>query len=187
VSNLVLALYSAADNSLLSASTTPTDTVEQVQAPAGSPLNVLRVSLLSLDAGLSQDTFALATEEGFTPAVGPLLADGSANYYVPPGYAWPVSLRLVNTGDLPAHNVTLTVTVPAGLNLPVGPQAFSVGYLDAGAAYTVPFTVTLEQNAARFFSLSATGTGYGTDLTLADTAGVLPAGSVQWLPVVGRP
>ena len=184
ISNLNLALYSAATNSLLDTSATLTDTVEQVQAPGASDQNVVRVSLLSLNPALTHEDFALATEEGFTPAVGPLLADGSFNHVVPVNEERQVDLRLVNNGDLPAHGVVLTVTVPSGLNLPPGATAYNVGVLAPGGVYTVTHTVTLQQDEARQFTLAATSNSYGATFAFNDTVSVVPVHAQQWLPLV---
>ena len=185
-SNLNLAVYSATTNSLLDSSVSVSDTVEQVQMPGGSARNVIRVSLLSLNPALSQEDYALATEEGFTPASGPLLTKSAMNHVVAVGVTRTVDIRLVNTGDLPAHGVQMTVTVPAGLGLVPITDTFTVGFLDAGATYTATFSVALEQDEARQFTLTTTGAGYGAALALNDTVSVVPLHHQVWLPLAGR-
>lgn len=186
VTNLDLALYAAASNALLDTSAQVSDTVEQVQAPTASDLNVVRVGLVSMDGALSEEDFALATEEGFTPATGPLLMGDSMAYVAPVGEPRAVSLRVTNTGDLPAHGVVVTVTVPAGFTLPVGDEVYNVGMLEPGAVYTVPYAITLEQDEARFFGVTATGVGYGNSYLLSEMVGVYPQRTETWLPVTGR-
>jgi hypothetical protein len=187
VTNLDLALYAAATNTLLDSSTSVTDTVEQVQAPGASSQVVVGVGLVNIAGALGEEDFALATEEGFTPAVGPALADGSMDHVVPVGQARLVNLRVTNTGDLPAHGVVLTVTVPAGLGLPVGSDVYNIGVLDVGAVYTVPYTVTLQQDAPRLFGVTAASGSYGSTYVLSDTVGVYPQHNLQWLPLVPMP
>jgi hypothetical protein len=93
-----------------------------------------------------------------------------------------VHVRLLNPGDLPAHNVTLTVTVPADVGLPPGPQVFNVGVLAAGGVYTATFNATLQVDASRYFGVAATGTGYGLALAAADTVGVHAEHDRHYMP-----
>jgi subtilisin family serine protease len=185
VSNLDLALYAAATNTLLdtSAAAAISDTVEQVEAPGASSLNVVRVSLVSLNGALGQEDFALATEEGLTPAVGPVLTDSSAGVVARVSVPRPLNVRLANTGDLPAHGVVLTVTVPSNVGLVAGNQVFNVGVLDPGAVYSVPYTVTLQVDATRLFTLTASATGYGGRYALSDSVGVFPEHVRMWFPL----
>jgi hypothetical protein len=186
VSNLDLALYEAATNAVLdtSAAAAISDTVEQVEAPGASSLNVVRVSLVSLDPALDEEKFALATEEGFTPAIGPVLSDGSTGAVAPLGVPRPLTVRLANTGDLPAHGVVLTVTVPSNVGLAPGNQVFNIGFLDAGAVYSLPYTVTLQVDATRLFALTASAAGYGSSYSLSDSVGVFPEHARLWFPIV---
>jgi serine protease AprX len=127
LSNLDLHLYREDTDETIAASTSSIDNVEQVKATGTYPA-VLKVDAWSGSfQGVTSEWYALATEEGFTAASGPAFGLGTTPYSQHVGDEWIVTVTVNNTGDLHAHNVAVSLTLPAGLSRVSGanPQALA--------------------------------------------------------------
>ncbi|MBL8065866.1 MAG: S8 family serine peptidase, partial [Chthonomonadaceae bacterium] len=105
LSNLDLLAYNAATNAQTGASTSVIDNVEQLSVGADAMTVVKVQSQGNFDPNVPTERFALATEENFVEASGPITA---ATWFKLPGstYTAPFNLTVTvtNTGDLPVFN-----------------------------------------------------------------------------------
>lgn len=105
LSNLDLLAYNAATNAQTGASTSAIDNVEQLSVGADAMTVVKVQSQGNFDPNVPTERFALATEENFVEASGPIT---SATWFKLPGstYTAPFNLTVTvtNTGDLPVFN-----------------------------------------------------------------------------------
>ncbi len=161
LSNLDLQCYSQTNGSLLTQSNSAVDNVEQLSVAANNSvvLKVLTVGLF--DPQVLQERYALATEENFMEANGPVLTvlapQGEAELLA--GSQVSIKIRVRNDGDVPAHNVMVQwsgVPVVSGAN----PQ--NVGTILPGQTVEATWTVQLPNTAAEIgVSGTATSTSYG--------------------------
>lgn len=171
LSNLNLTCYDQATNATSATSNSAIDNVEQLHAPANGNY-VLKVDTAgAFDPQVSNEIFALATEEGFTLANGPqfdvrvLQADDNT-----PNSIGMMSIVIKNTGDLPAFNVT------AGLELMpiVGAPTQNLGLILPGQTKAVNFLIQLPPFAGDFLIYSpVSSSSYG------ETFSALGEGSYQ--------
>jgi len=169
LNNLDLLLYSGAVNALRASSISTKDNVEQVVSATPEPA-VLVVRSTGAFSGTTE-SFALAHGGGFAAASGPVLDVSTATPgTVSPSSSFALTASVINTGDLPAHDVTLTLTVPTGFTLVSGTAAQNAGTLAAGAGTSVSWTLQAPAavTAARAFAVSAASSSYG--MTFSDFA-----------------
>jgi serine protease AprX len=84
----------------------------------------------------------LATEENFTLATGPAFTNTiTAPASVYRGFNFTYSVAVKNTGDLDAHNVNVSINLPAGFSLVSGAATQSLGTIGDGSTKTVSWTV----------------------------------------------
>jgi uncharacterized repeat protein (TIGR01451 family) len=132
--DLDLICYRQSNGAVISASASVIQNVEQIAVAATEDV-VLKVDCFSanLDPDIGVEQFALATEENFVAATGPALATAlAATPDVSPGQDFTFSIRVNNTGDLPAHGVTVDLGLPAGYTILSGADPQTVGTITDG-------------------------------------------------------
>lgn len=142
LSDLDLRLYKESDNSSMDSDLTVSDNVHQVAATSSGDAVVKVYAYSSSFDGATTEPFALATEENFTAAIGPVLVPVlNAPFSVRPGSEFDVSTTVRNNGDLDAHGTTVALRLPAGFTLVSGTATQSVGRLADGVSATVSWRV----------------------------------------------
>lgn len=107
LSNLDLVAYRQSDGGLQSSSASTIDNVEQLSVSAAGAYALKVLTNGAFDPALSSERFALATEEGFSEAVGPVMAATWQTGIAMSAFApFEVRASIRNTGDLPAFGVT---------------------------------------------------------------------------------
>ena len=167
LNDLDLTLYNMADNNLEDDSLSPIDNVEQVEADS-TFTGVLRVGATSSTFnGVLSESYALATEEGFSRAEGPdLVTGGGRTFFLEPGEEVTFTLPVSNRGDLTLHAVEIALDIPAGVLLMGGVNPTALGNMPAGASDSV--TWIFRKTADRLVlpvALTVSGEGYGSDFT----------------------
>lgn len=142
LSDLDLKLYNETTNVQVDSDVTVRDNVHQVAATARMPAVVKVYAYSTSFDGAVSESFALATEENFSAAVGPVLVPTLGAPVSVSSYGqFTVSAQVRNNGDLDAHGTTATLVLPAGFTLMSGAATQAVGVLADGAARTVSWTV----------------------------------------------
>ena len=142
LSDLDLKLYNETTNAQLDADVTVRDNVHQVAATSSIPAVVKVYAYSSSFDGASSEPFALATEENFSLATGPVLTTSlSASTSVVSGALFVVTAQVRNGGDLDAHGTSITLNLPAGFVLASGAATQSLGVMADGSVRTVRWTV----------------------------------------------
>lgn len=142
LSDLDLKLYAESSNALLDSDTTVKDNVHQVAASASQAAVVKVYAYSASFDGASTEPYTLATEENFTLATGPAFTNTiTAPASVYRGFNFTYSVAVKNTGDLDAHNVNVSINLPAGFSLVSGAATQSLGAIGDGSTKTVSWTV----------------------------------------------
>lgn len=143
LSDLDLFCFRETDNALLSSSISPIDNVEQLDVDVDATV-VLKVEAAgTFDPDIPTESFALATQENFVAATGPVLAGSFAlPPTVVPGQTFVLTFDVDNDGDLAAHAVQALLS---GLTVVTGPNPAPVGAIAAGS--TAPATWTVQAPA----------------------------------------
>ncbi|MBL0921839.1 MAG: S8 family serine peptidase [Phycisphaerales bacterium] len=148
LSDLDLFAFRASDNALLAASQSAIDNVEQLSVSGNEALVVLKVEAFgSFDPDVPVEEFALATQEAFTARTGPAFG---AQFQQPPGVSpgstFTLTVQALNTGDLPAHGVMVTLS---GLAIVSGANPQPVGVIGPGGGAAAQWTVTAPATAGQ--------------------------------------
>lgn len=161
LSDLDLYLYRESDEVLLDSSTSADENVEQVVSQANATV-VLKVEVFSFTNGITSETFALATEEGFNLAAPPSLsAVIIAPPKVAPGNNFNILVDVYNNGGVTAHNVTVSLSLPSGFSIVAGANPQNVGSIPAGSATTAIWTLTTSAPEGNYaISASAISNSY---------------------------
>jgi serine protease AprX len=160
LSNLDLAAYSQSSNALLASSASTIDNVEQVSVPAGDSVAYKVYTVGTFASGVATETFALATEENFAEATGPNLSvsfshAASANA----GQNLPMAVNVTNNGDLPAHNVTVSL---GGISVQSGANPQNIGAIQPGQTVSANWTVQAQASpGSQPLTASASSSSYG--------------------------
>lgn len=142
LSDLDLKLYAETSNAQLDSDTTVKDNVHQVAASASQAAVVKVYAYSSSFDGASTEPYTLATEENFALATGPAFTNTiTAPASVYRGFNFTYSVAVKNTGDLDAHNVNVSINLPAGFTLVSGAATQSLGTIGDGSTKTVSWTV----------------------------------------------
>ena len=169
LSDLDLAELDAATGAVRSSSTSRIDNVEQVRA-TGPGTVVYRVTSGGVD-GLPAEPFALASRRPLTAVETPQpttelrLSDTDLR----PGEEAVVSANVANPSrDLTAENVSVSLRVPAGVELVDGTSTRAVGTLairdQAGDRATLSWRVRATTEGPKRVSVETLATRYGADL-----------------------
>ncbi len=151
LSDLDLRLYREDTGAQVDWSTSSVDNVEQVQADATHDVVIKVDAWSSSFDGTSTETYALATEENFSAAGGPAFSLGTSNYNGCLGDQWSVNVTVNNTGDLAAHSVSVSLSVPTGLSIVSGSNPQSLGSIASASNKVASWT--LRANAIDSFSV----------------------------------
>ena len=139
LSDLNMRLYNEDDQVLEDYDFSSKDNVHQV-AVESSGMKVIKVYAWNSSV---TERFALATEEGFSRATGPAFTQATSELInLFPSRTYRLSTTITNTGDLKAHGLSASVTLPAGVSLYSGTASRSLAALEAGDSVTVSWTVT---------------------------------------------
>ncbi|MGB3903285.1 MAG: S8 family serine peptidase, partial [Anaerolineae bacterium] len=172
LSDLDLRLYNENTNSQLDYSTSVIDNVEQVQTTVDYAV-VIKVNPFSISfAGNSTETYALATEENFTAASGPVFGLGTSNYNKCVGEQWTVNVTGNNTGDLIAHGAQISLTVPAGVSITSGSNPQSVGSIPDGTNKIATWTMQADAAGNHNVPVAIGSSSYGENFTGASSLSV---------------
>lgn len=150
-------LYDEQDHTLEDTDFSWNDNVHQV-AVEESGVKVIKVYSWSSH---SNQRVAVATEEGFTRADPPSFSQvkssnslGFANFYT-------VRTTVTNNGDVKAHNVNASISVPPGVTL-FGSSSKNIGGIDGGSSTVAAWTVqTSSPWLLNGISYTATSNSYG--------------------------
>jgi serine protease AprX len=170
LSDLDLTGYRRADNTLLASARSPIDNVEQFSLNLPDELVVVKVEAFgSFDPGIPAEEFALATQENFVAAAGPAFTPAlNAPPSVPVGSSFVVSASVLNSGDLPAHNVLAALS---GMTILSGANPATLGTVVEGAAPNLSWTVEAPASPGSYvISLAITSDSYGELFTGSTTA-----------------
>ncbi len=161
LSDLDLHIYREDTGDDFDSSVSGIDNVEQVKADGNYPV-VVKVEAWSTSFdGASTETYALATEEDFSPAVGPVLTIGTSHYTKLPGDQWTVNVTVYNSGDLAAHEVLVSLSIPSGLSLTSGANPQNLGTISAGGNKTASWILRVDLASIHTVPVSASSSSYG--------------------------
>ncbi len=133
LSDLDLRMYRESDNATLSSDTTVADNVHQVAAAASDGVVVKVYAYSTAFDGASSEAFALATEENFSVANGPAFAIAmTAPLSVTRGSVFTVTATVRNSGDVDAHNATISLNLPSGFTRVSGAAMQTLGRIGDG-------------------------------------------------------
>lgn len=176
-SDLDLFAYNELNNALLASSASVIDNVEQLDVDVDAMV-VLKVEAAGqFDPDITTEDFALATQENFVAASGPIFNPVLvAPFNVAPGQIFQLSFQVNNAGDLAAHGVNATLS---GITILTGPATQALGSIAAGQAAAPTWTV---QAPGVFgpvaLSLAITSSAYGESFPGAGGGSIIvaPAG-----------
>ena len=172
LSDLDLLLYQEDTGALIDYSTATIDNVEQVQSN-GNYYVVIKVDAYSSSFdGTSTETYALATEEAFSAASGPAFSVGTSNYSRCVGNQWTVNVTVNNTGDLNAHSVLASLTIPTGLSLVSGSNPQSLGTITSGAGKTASWVLQANQAGSYSLPVNVSSGSYGESFSASGSFSV---------------
>lgn len=161
LSDLDLYLYDETNNDRIDLSTWSEENVEQVKADADYTHVVLRVDAWGTFDGAAYEDFALATEEGFSTATGPAFSLGTTNYTKNVGDEFTAEVVVNNTGDLAAHGVSVSLSLPAGLTLVSGANPQSLGTIAASTNATASWVVRVDAAGPHNVPVEVESSSYG--------------------------
>lgn len=142
LSDLDLRLYNENTNGATDSDLAIRDNVHQVAATTSMPSVVKVYAYSSNFDGASSEPYALATEEGFSAAIGPRFTNSLiAPSSVARGSVFTVSATVRNTGDLRGHNVAATLNLPFGYSLVSGSKTRNLGDIHDGQVRVVTWQV----------------------------------------------
>ena len=179
LTDLNLSAYDETQGTLLDSDLNDIDNVHQVSSDVEREV-VLKVFCASpVIEGGTEEEFILATEENFTPVSPP-----SFQFYfslpdvIEPGQTFALSIQVVNTGDTPAHNNSLTLGTITGLgcnNSPIYQLPSIMPEHDSGDGVTVDFYLTADNLAVgnHWLSLSFMSNSYGEEYNYLNEQAVL--------------
>ncbi|MBY0261007.1 MAG: DUF11 domain-containing protein, partial [Phycisphaerales bacterium] len=149
LSNLNLFAYSAADGTSIASSSTSINNVEQVGTVAAAGDTILKVDVFgALDPDVPTETYALATPPGFVAVNPPALTVFGPAPAIAPGQEFTYVVTALNTGEAPAQNVNITLSLPVGWSLTGGSNSVNVGTINGGDSNSALFTVRASCTAA---------------------------------------
>jgi serine protease AprX len=161
LSDLDLYMYNEADDSYVDTDTSTADNVQVVECDQYYNTVVIKVDAYSSSfAGAGTEPYALATEELFSAASGPAFSLGTSNYTRCVGNQWTVNTSVNNSGDLAAHNVNASVSIPAGLSIVSGSNPYNLGFIGSGASKSASWTLRADQPGSYTVPVSVSSSSY---------------------------
>lgn len=162
LNDLNLRLYDETNNTTIATDLDNVNNVHQVVSNR-SGTQVIRVYAwsASFSHGGNTETYALATQEGTTLAADPTVTPSASNY-TPPLYAeFTASVRVQNTGDVAAHNCSVTLSLPSGVFLAEGSATQSLGTIGAGSSAYAYYNLDTSSSGVKTVSISTSSSSYG--------------------------
>jgi serine protease AprX len=176
LSDLDLFAYREGANALVASSTSAIDNVEQLSIPpGGAGYTVLKVKAIgSFGSGISQEHFAIATQENFAAKIGPSFDIELQHPVQPePQSTFTISANITNDGDLTAHGVSIELVDALIVS---GSNPVFVGNLAANQSVPVQWTVAAAPDPGAYpFTVNITSNSYGEQLSAAETSSYLVA------------
>ena len=199
LADLDLYLYDEADGSSEGSSTSSLNSVEQVKLASALSAPVIKVKRPgSLPSGVSTQDFAVASETSgaLTSTAPPALA---CVYTVAPDLLrgsqdFTLTVRVDNSGGLPAFAPSVSLTLPSGYSVESGSNPQALSAIDDGASGTATWTVrsaSSGSSGARTLRVAATSSSYGESFASANSDSehdldlAAPSGSVVVESVLG--
>ncbi len=176
LSDLNLYMYNESDGLLLNYSISADENVERIEEiPGDINTNVIfKVDAYDFAAGISSEKFALATYNGFNSTSGPDLKINISN----PDFArqsdnFSLSINVANLGDVPAHNVNLTLSLPPGFTIVSGSNFYNLGSIPAwnDTALFLTLKSSLTQGS-QLMNASVTSSSYGENYTTTNLSSI---------------
>ncbi len=164
LSDINMRLYDEDSESLEDTDFSSKDNVHQVAATS-SGRKVIKVYAWNSS---QSERVALATEENFERAVAPSFnLVKSYTYAGLPGY-YTVRVNITNLGSIKAHDITASISLPAGVSLISSSASTSVSDLDAGAGTSASWLV-FKSPLGNLNNISYTATSYSYGEVFAST------------------
>ncbi|MBX2808056.1 MAG: S8 family serine peptidase [Cellvibrionaceae bacterium] len=161
LSDINMRLYDEQDHSLEDTDFSARDNVHQV-AVENSGVKVIKV--YSWNSSVNERV-ALATEEGFSRAAPPRLSQVKSWGPVGFGNLYSVSTQVSNGGDIKAHNVNASISLPFGVSL-IGSASKALSGIDAGDSQTATWLVSTSNPALlNAIQYTASSNSYGESYT----------------------
>ena len=165
LSDLDLYMYREDTGAWVDSSTTTIDNVEQVKAAGSYPV-VVKVDAWSTSfQGEPTEGYALATEENFSAADPPAFSLGTSSYSQGVGDQWTVNVTVYNNGDVAAHNVNVSLSIPMGLSIVSGSNPQNVGTIGAGLNQIASWTLQADQTGSYSVPVNVSSSSYGETFT----------------------
>ncbi|MBK8971277.1 MAG: S8 family serine peptidase [Hahellaceae bacterium] len=170
LSDLDLRLYNQNSNTVTDSDVTIRDNVHQVAATGTMPAVVKVYAYSSSFDGASAEPFALATEEGFSVASGPVWSNTlTAPISVARGSVFTVTAAIRNNGDLTGHSVNASLNLPFGFSLASGSTTQSLGTVNDGQVKNASWQVRAPWwwffGGSGLLSLNVSSQSYGETFT----------------------
>ncbi|MEE4271036.1 MAG: hypothetical protein V2I67_05155, partial [Thermoanaerobaculales bacterium] len=133
LTDINLQLYHEDDGTLVDDDVTPLDNVQQVRIESGAAATPVVIKAYawstSFTHGGPDESFALATEEGFSQVSlpGSFTGEGSWPNSVEPDEIFVVGFRVRNDSETTSHNNTFDLDLPSGWSLVTGNEIQIVG------------------------------------------------------------
>jgi serine protease AprX len=180
LSDLDLYMYREDTGAEVDRSFSGIDNVEQVKADGSYPV-VVKVDAWSVSfQGTPTEGYALATEDGFSAASGPAFGLGTSSYSQGVGDQWTVNVTVYNNGDLAAHNVNVSLSIPTGLSIVSGSNPQSLGTIGSGLNQIASWTLQADQAGSYSVPVNVTSSSYGETFT---ASGSFPVGVSDGLSI----
>lgn len=154
-SNLDLFAYRLGTGALLTSSTSAIDSVEQLAVASDGEVVLKVASLGSFDPQVTTERFALATEEGFSEAIGPKF--DARRMINSPKNPLLVNVVVTQTGDLPNFGGTITLNGAAV----VGNASQALPSLAPGQSATLTWTLANNRYEKGGLTASVSAPAYG--------------------------
>jgi uncharacterized repeat protein (TIGR01451 family) len=165
LSDLDLYMYREDTGAWVDSSTSSVDNVEQVKAADSYPV-VVKVDAYSTSfQGAPTEGYALATEENFSAASPPAFSLGTSGYSQGVGDQWTVNVTVYNNGDVAAHNVNVSLSIPTGLSIVSGSNPQNIGTIGSGANSTASWTLQADQAGSHSVPVNVSSSSYAEIFT----------------------
>jgi serine protease AprX len=180
LSDLDLYMYREDTGTWVDGSTSSIDNVEQVKAAGSYPV-VVKVDAWSTSfVGAPTEGYALATEEGFSAANPPAFSLGTSSYSQGVGGQWTANVTVDNNGDVAAHSVDVSLSIPTGLSIVSGSNPQDVGTIGAGLNQTASWILQADQTGSYSVPVNVSSSSYGEIFT---GSGSFSVGASDVLPI----
>lgn len=175
LSDLNLRLYDESNNTLISSDLGGVDNVHQVRSDRSGTKVIKVYAWSSSFSGATSETYALASQDGSSLVENlPTVTPSASNYTPPLNAKFSVSVRVENSGDVAAHNCSVTLTLPAGVVLASGSLTQSLGSIAAGSSAYATLELKATSAGAKTVTLSATSSSYAETYTGSGSFTITP-------------